>query len=232
MAAGPHRRWRRTGALRLSTASRTRAAVLISGSGSNLQAFIDAVSAGTLDLDLAVVISNRPDAFGLQRADAAGITTVCVPSRGVRERAAYDAQLATEIDRHAPDLIILAGFMRILGAAFVSRYAGRIMNIHPSLLPKYPGLDTHARALAAGDKEHGCTVHFVTEELDGGPRIVQGRVPVLAGDDPETLAARVLAVEHRIYPHAAALFAAGRVRCRNGQCLLDGKPLAEPLPFP
>ncbi len=216
----------------MKSATRTRAAVLVSGSGSNLQAFIDGVDAGTLDLELAVVISNRHDAHGLRRAQKAGIPAVCVPSRGIPERAAYDAQLATAIDSYAPDLIILAGFMRILGAPFVQRYAGQILNIHPSLLPKYPGLDTHARALAAGDKEHGCTVHFVTEELDGGPRILQGRVPVLADDDAASLAARVLAVEHRIYPHAAALFAAGRIRCANGQCLLDGKPLTEPLPFP
>ena len=216
----------------MSNDARTRAAVLISGSGSNLQAFIDAVTAGNLDLELAVVISNRPDAYGLERARVAGIPVRCIPSRGIRDRAAYDETLAAELDTHSPDLIILAGFMRILGAPFVKRFAGRILNIHPSLLPKYPGLDTHARALAAGDDEHGCTVHFVTEELDGGPRILQGRVPMREDDDAASLAARVLEVEHRIYPQAAALFAAGRIQCRDGVCYYDGKPLAEPLPFP
>ena len=206
------------------------AAVLISGGGSNLQAFIDAVAHGTLDLDLGVVISNRPDAGGLERAARAGIATRCLPSRGVRDRAAYDERLAAELDRHAPDLLLLAGFMRILGKDFVARYAGRILNIHPSLLPKYPGLDTHQRVLDAGDPEHGCTVHFVTEELDGGPPIIQGRVPVLAGDDAASLAARVLEVEHRIYPQAAQLFATGRIECRDGRCWLDGRPLDEPLP--
>lgn len=207
----------------------TRAAVLISGGGSNLQAFIDAVAAGDLDLELAVVISNRADAGGLERARTAGIATRCVPSRGAANRESYDEQLATELDRHAPDLIILAGFMRILSGAFVSRYAGRILNIHPSLLPLYPGLDTHARALAAGDAEHGCTVHFVTEELDGGPPIMQARVRVMPGDDAETLAARVLEVEHQVYPQTAALFAAGRIEYRDARCWLDGQPLAEPL---
>lgn len=208
---------------------RTRAAVLISGGGSNLQAFIDAVEAGELDLDLVVVISNRADAGGLQRARNAGITTCCVPSRGAKDRESYDSELATELDRHDPDLIILAGFMRILSGKFVSRYSGRILNIHPSLLPLYPGLDTHARAIAAGDSEHGCTVHFVTEELDGGPPIMQARVQILADDDAATLAARVLAVEHRVYPRTAALFAAGRIEYREGRCWLDGQPLTEPL---
>ncbi|MDZ7643961.1 MAG: phosphoribosylglycinamide formyltransferase [Woeseiaceae bacterium] len=215
----------------MTSAGRTTAAVLVSGSGSNLQAFIDAVAAGTLDLDIRTVISNRPDAGGLERAQRAGIAARCVPSAGCTDRAAYDGRLARELDRYRPDLLLLAGFMRILGAEFVARYAGRIMNIHPSLLPRYPGLDTHARALAAGDRWHGCTVHFVTAELDGGPRIVQGRVPVRADDDAATLAARVLAMEHRIYPYAAGLYAAGRLECRNGECRLDGRPLAEPLAF-
>lgn len=213
----------------MTGSARTSAAVLVSGGGSNLQAFIDAVAAGDLDLDLRVVISNRADAGGLGRAERAGIATACIPSRGIRDRQAYDRQLAAEIDRHAPDLLILAGFMRILSGGFVARYAGRILNIHPSLLPRYPGLDTHARAIAAGDREHGCTVHFVTEELDGGPRIIQGRVPVLPDDDPDTLAARVLTLEHRVYPQAAALYAAGRIRCIDGMTVLDGKPLLEPL---
>ena len=205
--------------------------MLVSGGGTNLQAFIDAIARGELDLDLAVVVSNRPQAGGLERAERAGIATSCIRSRGYASRDAYDAELAAELERHAPDLVLLAGFMRILGRPFVQRYAGRMLNIHPSLLPKYPGLDTHERALAAGDREHGCTVHFVTEELDGGPRIIRGRVPIEAGDDAERLAARVLAVEHRIYPEAARLFAAGRLACRDGRCWLDGEPLAEPLEY-
>jgi phosphoribosylglycinamide formyltransferase-1 len=203
--------------------------VLLSGGGTNLQAFIDAVAAGELDVELVGVISNRPDAFGLERARQAGIDSVCVPSRGMRDRDAYDRELAREIERFAPDLIILAGFLRILGKAFVERFAGRILNIHPSLLPKYPGLDTHERALAAGEKEHGCTVHFVNEELDGGPPIIQGRVPVHADDDVHALADRVLAIEHQIYPQAVAMFASGRLECRDGRCYLDDKLLSKPL---
>ncbi len=203
--------------------------MLLSGGGTNLQAFIDAVAAGDLDVDLVGVISNRPDAFGLERARQAGIDSVCVPSRGMRDRAAYDRELAHEIERFAPDLIILAGFLRILGKPFVEHFAGRILNIHPSLLPKYPGLDTHERALAAGEKEHGCTVHFVNEELDGGPPIIQGRVPVHADDDVHALADRVLAIEHQIYPQAVAMFASGRLECRDGRCYLDDKLLEKPL---
>ncbi|MGB5353945.1 MAG: phosphoribosylglycinamide formyltransferase [Woeseia sp.] len=215
----------------MTGSKKTRAVVLISGGGTNLQAFIDAVRAGELDIDLVAVISNRADAYGLERAQQAGIDGITVASKGIRDRAAYDELLAAEIARHRPDLIILAGFLRILGKAFVERFSGRILNIHPSLLPKYPGLNTHERALAAGDTEHGCTVHFVTEELDGGPAILQGRVPVFDDDSVDALADRVLAIEHRIFPQAAALFAAGRVVCRDGKCYLDGKPLSEPLKF-
>lgn len=213
----------------MTAGTRTRAAVLVSGGGTNLQAFIDAVRAGTLKLDLVLVLSNRPQAGALDRAERAGLATTCIPSRGFADRDAYDAELAAELDRHSPDLVLLAGFMRILGPTFVARYTGRIMNIHPSLLPKYPGVDTHERAIAAGDREHGCTVHFVNEELDAGPRIIRGRVPVLPGDDPDRLAARVLEVEHRIYPEAARLFAAGRLACRDGRAWLDGQPLDEPI---
>ena len=209
-----------------------KAVVLVSGGGSNLQAFIDTARRGALEFDLSLVISNRPQAGGLTRAQNAGIATHCLPSQGISDRAAYDRTLAAELDRLTPDLIILAGFMRILSPAFVHRYAGRILNIHPSLLPLYPGLHTHARALAAGDREHGCTVHFVTEELDGGPRILQGRVPVCPGDDPNALAARVLRIEHQIYPRAANLFASGRIRYHEGQCLLDDEVLREPLQYP
>lgn len=209
-----------------------KAVVLISGGGTNLQAFIDAAKQGELDFDVSMVISNRPQAGGLARAQDAGIDTRCLPSKGFGDRAAYDRTLAAELDRLTPDLIILAGFMRILSAPFVGRYAGRILNIHPSLLPLYPGLHTHARALAAGDSEHGCTVHFVTEELDGGPPILQGRVAIEPGDSPETLAARVLQVEHQIYPRAANLFANGRITYRDGQCLLDNEVLRKPLLHP
>ena len=202
---------------------------MISGGGSNLQAFIDAVQNRSLDLHLAVVLSNKPDAFGLQRARDAGIPIECVQNGDFDDRGSFDAAVAGILDRYQPDLVILAGFMRILSAAFVQRYAGRIINIHPSLLPKYPGLQTHQRAIEAADRWHGATVHFVTEELDSGPLIIQGRVPVSERDSADTLAARVLKIEHRIYPEAARLFASGRLAFRDGQAWLDGEPLAHPL---
>ena len=210
---------------------KTRAAVLISGGGTNLQAFIDRVAAGTLDLELVVVASSNPRAGGLKRAERAGIPAEIVPSSDYDQREAYDSALASALDRYAPDLVLLAGFMRILTPAFVARWRGRLLNIHPALLPRFPGLDTHRRALAAGDSRHGCTVHFVTEALDAGPAIIQGSVPVLPGDTPETLAARVLAVEHQIYPEAARLFAAGRLALRDGRPWLDGQPLDAPLQY-
>ena len=165
--------------------------VLISGGGTNLQAIIDAAVAD-LPVDIRAVISNEADAFGLERARGAGIETRVLDHRAFPDREAYDAALAELIDEYEPGLVVLAGFMRILTPAFVRHYHGRMFNIHPSLLPRYRGLDTHARVLAAGDREHGATVHFVTEELDGGPLIIQARVPVLANDDPQTLARRVL----------------------------------------
>ena len=184
----------------------TRLAILISGGGTNLQAFIDAVSEGSLDVEIVVVVSNRPDAFGLSRAFKANIATECVQNEDYADRAAFDEALANTLLPYKPDLLILAGFMRILTSAFVKRFEGRILNIHPALLPKYPGLNTHQRAIEAGERWHGSTVHFVTEELDAGPRILQGRVPVLDNDTESLLSARVQAVEHRIYPEAAALF--------------------------
>jgi phosphoribosylglycinamide formyltransferase-1 len=208
------------------------AAVLISGSGTNLQAFIDAVAAGTLDLELRVVLSNRPDAAGLERARRAHIPTECVRHRDFPEREQFDATLIETLDRYQPDLIVLAGFMRILTPVFIKHFAGRIFNIHPSLLPKYPGLDTHQRAIDAGDQWAGSTVHFATEELDSGPAVVQGRVPVESDDTAASLAARVLEIEHQIYPRAAALFAAGRLEYRDGHAWLDGERLDEPIPFP
>ena len=207
------------------------AAILISGNGSNLQAFIDAVNDGSLDLNIAVVVSNRPDAYGLLRARNAGITTACVQDGDYADRTAFDEALADTLEVHEPNLVILAGFMRILSAAFVKRFEGRILNIHPALLPKYPGLNTHQRVIDAGEHWHGSTVHFVTEELDAGPRILQGRVPVLADDTVSRLSGRVQAVEHKIYPQAAALFASGRLTFRAGESWLDGARLDEPVQY-
>jgi phosphoribosylglycinamide formyltransferase-1 len=184
--------------------------VLISGSGSNLQSIIDA-SHNDLPVEIRAVISNRADAYGLTRAEQAGIPTAVLDHRDHPDRASYDTALRKLIDGYAPQLLVLAGFMRILSDDFVRHYEGRMMNIHPSLLPKYRGLNTHARAIEAGDSEAGCTVHFVTPELDAGPTIIQARVPVLVDDTPETLAARVLEQEHRIYPEAIRRFAEGEL---------------------
>jgi phosphoribosylglycinamide formyltransferase-1 len=170
--------------------------VLISGRGSNMQALLDA------GIPVSAVISNEADAAGLAVAARRGVATGVVEHRRFATREAFDAALAAEIDRHAPRLVALAGFMRVLTHGFVARYAGRLVNIHPSLLPEFPGLDTHARALAAGVKRHGCTVHFVTAQLDHGPIIAQASVPVLPRDTPDTLAARVLQQEHQLYPRA------------------------------
>ena len=199
---------------------------LISGSGSNLQALIDAQLAG-LPIRLAAVISNRADAYGLERARRHSIPAEVLNHRDYPDRDAYDADLQHLIDGYAPGLVVLAGFMRILTPAFVAHYQGRLLNIHPSLLPKFPGLHTHQRALDAGETEHGASVHFVTAELDGGPVILQARVPVLPGDDTGTLAARVLEQEHVIYPRVVDWFAAGRLRLgEDGRPWLDGKPVA------
>lgn len=180
--------------------------VLISGSGSNLQAIIDACQ-HDLPVEIRAVISNRPDAYGLTRASETGITTAVLENGHFTNRESYDAALQELIDGYEPELVVLAGFMRILSDGFVRHYEGRMLNIHPSLLPKYRGLHTHARALEAGDKVAGCTVHFVTTELDAGPIILQARVPILDDDTPETLAARVLEQEHKIYPEAIRQFA-------------------------
>ena len=193
--------------------------ILISGRGSNLLALLEARLPGRI----AAVISNRPQAKGLELARQHGVAAVTVDHRGYSSREEFDQALAAEIDRHGAELVVLAGFMRILGDAFVRRYNGRLLNIHPSLLPLFPGLDTHARALAAGVKIHGCSVHFVTPALDSGPIVIQAAVPVFAHDDEQTLAARVLAQEHRIYPQAVRWFledrleltAAGRVALRG-----------------
>ena len=198
--------------------------VLISGRGTNLAAIIDAIAGGTLPVELAAVICNEPGAPGIELARRAGHEATIVHHRDFPDRERFDAALAGAIDRHDPDLVVLAGFMRILTAGFVRRYRGRLVNIHPSLLPDHPGLDTHARAIAAGAGVHGATVHFVTEELDGGPIIAQTRVPVLAGDDPDTLAARVLEREHVILPRTLSWFAAGRVSLDRDRVLIDGVP--------
>lgn len=212
-----------------ATPPRTRAAVLISGSGTNLQAFIDQVESGELDIEICVVLSNRPGVPGLDRARKAHIPVEVTKHGDYADRESFDHALVETLEKYRPDVILLAGFMRILTPVFIDRYAGRIFNIHPSLLPKYPGLDTHQRAIDAGDELAGSTVHFATEELDGGPPVIQGRVPVLAGDTADSLAARVLAVEHRIYPKAVALFAAGRLEYRDGAAWLDGERLDSPL---
>jgi phosphoribosylglycinamide formyltransferase 1 len=189
----------------------TRITVLISGRGSNLAALIEAANAGTIDGAVTHVISNRPDAGGLAHAQRNGIATTVVDHRAFATRDEFDAALADAIDASEPELIVLAGFMRILGAAFVQRYAGRMLNIHPSLLPAYPGTGTHVRALADRATRHGCTVHLVTPDVDGGPIVAQSEVPVLSGDDPTTLAARVLEAEHRLLPQVVGWFCAGRI---------------------
>ncbi len=203
--------------------------ILISGSGTNLQAFIDAVDAGRLNLELAAVFSNNPGAHGLVRAKRAGIPTICIQHNDYPDRESFDRALMAELDRFCPELLVLAGFMRILGPAFVQHYAGKILNIHPALLPLYPGLNTHQRVLDAGDYWHGSTVHFVTEQLDAGPRILQGRLTVNRNETAEKLAVRLQSVEHRIYPQAAGWVGEGRVVFRDGQCWLDNKLTDEPV---
>lgn len=205
-----------------------RTAILISGSGTNLQAFIDAVENDGLDLDLTVVFSNNPNAYGLERAERAGITTACIQHSDFLDRESFDCAIIAELDRHKPDLLILAGFMRILGPKFVTHYSGKILNIHPALLPKYPGLNTHQRALDAGDEWHGSTVHFVTAELDCGPRILQGRITVDPSKTANDLRDRVQRIEHYIYPLAASWVSSGKVILRNGQCWIDGEKSLDP----
>jgi phosphoribosylglycinamide formyltransferase-1 len=209
-----------------------RLVVLISGTGRNLQAIIEAVRDGTVRAEIAAVISNNPAAPGLEHARAAGIPAVVVDHRQFPDRESFETELRRQIDRCSPDFVVLAGFMRILGSAFVQQYSGRLLNIHPSLLPKYPGLQTHAKALADGEKWHGASVHFVTEDVDGGPVVLQGRIAVQAGDTSETLAERVMqAVELRIYPLVLSWAVAGRLELRDGQAFVDGRRLELPLQF-
>jgi phosphoribosylglycinamide formyltransferase-1 len=209
-------------------------AVVISGRGSNMEAIVRAAQSGANDrsggrYEVVRVIADRETAGGLARAAALGVRTAVVPVQQFADRAAFDAALAREIESSGARLVALAGFMRILSAEFVQRFEGRLLNIHPSLLPKYKGLDTHARAIAAQDSHHGASVHYVTAELDGGPVIMQGRLRLRSGDTPETVSARVHALEHIIYPHVCSLIAAGRVECRHGAVYFDGEPLAAPL---
>jgi len=202
-----------------------RVVVLISGNGSNLQALIDDCQKPQSPAQIVAVLANRRDARGLERAKAAGIANEWVDHRAFPDRETFENDLRGRIDNHSPDLVVLAGFMRVLTADFVRHYQGRLLNIHPSLLPLYKGLHTHQRALAAGDNEHGCSVHFVTEALDGGPLIAHAKVPVLAGDNAETLAARVLQQEHCIYPQVVRWFAGGGLKLEGQQVLLNGEVL-------
>jgi len=204
-------------------------AVVISGRGSNMEAIARASLSGTSRYRVVRVIADRDSAGGLGRATALGIPTSVVPVKQHADRASFDAALAAELDASGARLVALAGFMRILSAEFVQRFEGRLLNIHPSLLPRYKGLDTHARAIAAGDTQHGASVHYVTAELDGGPVIMQGRLRLQPSDTPEAVSARVHTLEHIIYPHVCSLIAAGRIECRNGAVFFDGAPLAAPL---
>ena len=204
--------------------------VLISGRGSNLQAIIDQAKCD-LPVEIRAVISNRPDVFGLERAHQAGIPTHVVDHRKFGDRSDFDEELMAVIDQYAPELVVLAGFMRILGNGFVAHYRGRMLNIHPSLLPSYRGLNTHQRALTDGDAVHGASVHFVTNELDGGPVIIQAPVPILPGDDVEKLSARVRKEEHVIYPLVIRWFAEGRLRLTGNKVIMDGRTLTAPINY-
>lgn len=215
----------------MNSGTRLPVVVLISGSGSNLQALIDDAAAGA-PYEIVGVISNKADAYGLTRAKQAGIPARVLDHRDFADRQSFDQALMQLIDTFDPGLVVLAGFMRILTPEFVRHYAGRLLNIHPSLLPRHQGLDTHRRAIEAGDREHGASVHFVTEELDGGPVIVQSRVAIADDDAPDSLAARVLETEHRLYPQAVRWFAEGRLRMEQDRVLLDGTPLQQPVELP
>ena len=195
--------------------------VLISGSGSNLQAIIDACEQKRIPGTIRAVFSNKADAFGLERAREAGIPQHALAASQFASREAFDRELMHEIDAYAPDVVVLAGYMRILSAEFVQHYQGKLLNIHPSLLPKYPGLNTHRQALDNGDTEHGTSVHFVTEELDGGPVILQAKVPVFDGDNEEEITSRVQAQEHAIYPLVVGWFLSGRLKMQDNHAWLD-----------
>lgn len=207
-----------------------RIAVLVSGEGRNLQALIDACADGRIDGRIVCVLSNRAEAGGLLRAQRAGIATEVLSHRDYANRAAFDAAMLARVQTHVVEMVVLAGFMRILTPAFIAAYAGRMLNIHPSLLPRHPGLRTHEAVLAAGEATHGATVHFVTEELDGGPRIIQGELSVHPDDDAETLARRVMdEIELKIYPQAVAWMANGELQLTGQQVRFRGQVLAGPL---
>jgi phosphoribosylglycinamide formyltransferase-1 len=211
----------------MSAAPPIKLAILISGRGSNMQALAGACASGALAARVAVVIADRGGAAGLDAARARGLETATLVHRG--ERAGFERELSAALARYRPDAVVLAGFMRVLSAEFVAQYLGRMFNIHPSLLPKYRGLDTHRRALAAGDALHGASVHFVTPELDAGPVVLQSQVAVEPADTEASLAARVLATEHVIYPRVLGWFADGRLAWRDGGAWLDGRRLTAPL---
>lgn len=199
--------------------------VLVSGNGSNLQALLDACQQGQINGSIAAVFSNKADAFGLERARAAGIPGHALEAAQFSDREAFDRQLMLEIDAYGPDLVVLAGYMRILSPAFVAHYQQRLLNIHPSLLPKYPGLHTHRKAIENGDDQHGTSVHFVTDELDGGPVILQAKVPIFAGDSEEAVNARVQQQEYAIYPRVVSWFIDGRLTMQNNAAWMDGVKL-------
>lgn len=199
--------------------------VLISGNGSNLQAIIDSIAADKLDAKIVAVISNNADVYGLTRAKTNNIDAVTLDHRLYPSRESYDEALRQQIDTFSPDLVVLAGFMRILSENFVTHYQGRMLNIHPSLLPKYKGLHTHKRAIEAGDKEHGASIHFVTPELDGGPVIIQSKVPVFTEDSEDVLASRVQMQERNIYPLVVSWFCSERLIMKNNKAYLDGNEL-------
>ena len=208
-----------------------RIVVLISGRGSNMRALVERSHDPAMGYRVAGVLSDQAQAAGLQVAADLGVPARALVPAKAAPRTDYDSQLAAAIEEFAPSLVVLAGFMRILSAPFVVRYVGRILNIHPSLLPKYPGLDTHRRVIEARDSQHGATVHFVTEQLDGGPPIIQGRIHVEPDDDAESLQARVHVLEHRIYPLAVRWYCTGRLRYREGRAWLDGEPLSAPVQY-
>ncbi|MDB1124590.1 phosphoribosylglycinamide formyltransferase [Vibrio algarum] len=204
-----------------------RIVVLISGNGSNLQAIIDACGTRIANGEVTAVFSNKSDAYGLERAKQSDIDARFIDPKAFENRDLFDTELMSQIDRYQPDLIVLAGYMRILSKEFVAHYLGKMINIHPSLLPKYTGLNTHKRAIEAGDIEHGTSVHFVTEQLDGGPVILQAKVPVFSEDTPETLNERVQTQEHDIYPLTVNWFVEGRLSMTDNNAILDGKVLGE-----
>lgn len=212
----------------MSAAPRARLAILISGRGSNMAAIARACARGEVDAEVALVLADRADAAGLELARSLGLRAECVPRSAFADRDAFESELCRRLDAVSPDLVVLAGFMRILGAGFVAHFSGRLLNIHPSLLPRHKGLGTHQKVLDAGEREHGASVHFVTLELDGGPVVLQGRVPVREGDDAQRLSARVQRVEHSIYPRVVQWFASGRLRCDADGPRLDDRPLRAP----